>query len=103
MASEAAERFTVTGDRPDYEKLLDLLGAPAWHRDAACKEAPQSITWFPLNRDFGEAAKAVCGGCLASEACLAFALSDPTLDGIWAGTTAKERRAIRAGRTEVAA
>ena len=91
------ERLTIT-DQPDYSELLDLIDPPAWHRDASCKEAPLTVSWFPTKGDTGAAAKAVCRRCLCREECLAYALADPDLDGTWGGTTAKERRAIRAGK-----
>lgn len=97
MLNHLPVSYTVTGDQPNFDELLDLLSPPSWHRDAACKEAPESVTWFP--KGTGAAAKAICGACLCREACLAWALDQgPDLEGIWAGTTAKERRAIRAGQ-----
>ena len=97
------ERLTVTGDRPDYEELLDLCEPPAWHADAACREHP-GVSWFPGGRSpkAGAEAKAICGRCLAREDCLAWALEQgPELDGIWAGTTQRERN--RLGREKRAA
>ena len=93
------ERLTVV-DQPDFEELLDLMDTPAWHADAACKEAPQSVSWFPTKKsDTGAEAKDTCRRCLAREDCLTWALDQgPDLDGVWAGTSAKERRAIRSGR-----
>jgi len=86
-----------------YGDLLDLLdtGPPRWHADALCKEAPESITWFPGGKgpNAGARAKAVCATCLAHEDCLAWALDQgPDLDGIWAGTTQRDRRSIRSGK-----
>jgi WhiB family redox-sensing transcriptional regulator len=40
------------------------------------------------------AAKAVCRTCAVCAACLSFALQT-SQDGVWGGTTAEERRALR--------
>jgi hypothetical protein len=42
-----------------------------------------------------EKAKAVCGGCTARAACLAYALAVLPEVGIWAGLTTDELRAVR--------
>ncbi len=72
---------------------------PAWMRLGACREPHPEANWFP-NRggDAGpksEAARAVCTGCPAREPCLAYALANPELVGIWGGTTNRERRLAR--------
>lgn len=43
-------------------------------------------------------AKAVCRRCPDQEACLAYALPDSTLYGVWGAHTAEERRRIREAR-----
>jgi len=92
------ERFTVTGDHPDFEALLDLCEPPVWHRDALCRDHPE-VTFFPTKPGprAGAKAKAICGRCLARERCLAEAL-DADLVGIWGGTDERERAKIRAGK-----
>ena len=42
-----------------------------------------------------EPARAVCGACTVRSDCLAYALADPSLVGLWGGTTEKERRQMR--------
>ena len=42
--------------------------------------------------------KPICNACQLREPCLEYAINDYTLDGIWAGTTLKERNAIRRKR-----
>lgn len=44
----------------------------------------------PLGR-----AKAVCATCTVTEACLAYALPDASLLGVWGGTTEAQRRRMR--------
>lgn len=47
-------------------------------------------------------ARALCGTCPMLEPCRDWAIPKPNLDGIWAGTTPKERRRIRNGKQKVA-
>jgi WhiB family redox-sensing transcriptional regulator len=80
---------------PDPD-LLDLLGRPAWYADAACREHPE-LSWVDPGGSGGRvmAAKAVCAACPVRPECLATAVADPTLIGIWGATTTHERRALR--------
>ena len=92
------DRHTVTGDGITGDELLALAEPPAWHQDAACREAPLSVTWFPTGKgpNAGAEAKRICSTCLARDACLEWALEQGSdLDGIWAGTTPRDRRAMR--------
>jgi len=84
---------------PDIEALLELLHRPAWHRDAACKEASPAVSWFAALPDGQAAAKAVCAGCLVIGECRAWALAQGRgLQGIWAGMSEAERARIRRSR-----
>lgn len=77
---------------------LDAHRWPAWHRDAACREHPE-VTWFPELGESTAPAKAVCHTCLVQEECLAWALAqEPTLAGVWGGTSAIERRRMLRAR-----
>jgi WhiB family redox-sensing transcriptional regulator len=40
-------------------------------------------------------AKAICNQCDLKSPCLAYAMSDPDLDGIWGGTLPRERAEFR--------
>jgi WhiB family redox-sensing transcriptional regulator len=76
-------------------KLLERLARqPPWMRDALCRE-PREAEFFPPERNPGEAAKDVCRRCVVTGECLAFALADVTLVGVWGGTTPGERRVLR--------
>jgi hypothetical protein len=93
-------RVAVEGPTPTTPslELFDLLSPPPWHADAACKEAPADISWFPDRHRPSVPAKAICSCCLALQECRAWALAQgPALQGIWGGLTRRERR--RAGRT----
>ncbi|MDP1806653.1 MAG: WhiB family transcriptional regulator [Acidimicrobiales bacterium] len=79
----------------DYAGLIPP--APAWMRDGLCREHPEIVFVFEetshvSSRRKAEAAAAVCRRCLVREECLAYALEDRSLVGVWGGTTMAERR-----------
>ncbi len=51
--------------------------------------------WFPEKGDSPRQAKAICRNCSVSIECLQYALEHPAIEGIWGGTTFKERQQIR--------
>jgi hypothetical protein len=70
-----------------------------WRDDAACRDADPDLffpigTTGPARRQIGEA-KRVCRTCPAQAPCLAWALDNKVIDGVWGGTTGEERRALR--------
>jgi WhiB family redox-sensing transcriptional regulator len=72
--------------------------SPAWYADAACREHPDlEFVLLPLGTGSVEIEqrKAICRRCLVREECLAYALADPSLDGVWGGTTKPERAILR--------
>lgn len=68
--------------------------------EASCKELPIDL-FFPDSRDKEEQQKRmlikVCSNCPIFASCLDYSLR-VKVDGIWAGTTAQDRRVIRAKR-----
>lgn len=69
-----------------------------WQREAICRtdvrvERETADSFFPLGRPL-KTVKQMCRECPVREACLALALADE-LEGIWGGTTTKEREAMR--------
>jgi WhiB family transcriptional regulator, redox-sensing transcriptional regulator len=87
-------------DVPDF---ADLLHRPKWWDSAACRGLDLAA-WFPNRGDATKAAKAICASCPVREDCLEFALAAPeSLAGIFAGTTPRDRRRIRAERRHAAA
>jgi WhiB family redox-sensing transcriptional regulator len=71
---------------------FELLAGPAWHADAACREHPE-VRWVGSDNSGPNVrtAKAICSTCLVQAECLAVAMADPTLLGVWGGTTTRER------------
>ena len=74
-------------------------GPLGWMSRGACRDVDPEL-FFPLTGTGGpaarqaEAAKAVCGDCAVRASCLSYAL-ETMPEGIWGGTTEKERRAQR--------
>jgi WhiB family redox-sensing transcriptional regulator len=71
----------------------------SWRDDAACRDADPDLffpvgTTGPALRHIDEA-KRICRACPAQTQCLAWALDHGVTDGVWGGTTADERHAIR--------
>jgi len=97
LPCSSVESNSVAEDRA--LDLLDvLIGRPAWHADAACREHPE-LSWFPeLGKD-ARPAKRVCAGCLVREECRSWSVAQsPALAGVWGGLSAHERAAARRGR-----
>lgn len=77
--------------------LLELIARrPAWHADAACREAPPEVSWFPERGQTAELPREVCDRCLVAAECRAWALAQgDALEGVWAGMSKAGRRAMR--------
>lgn len=70
-----------------------------WQRRAACRTGQQidvqtADAFFPLGRPL-KSVKEMCVDCPVRAECLQYALSADELEGIWGGTTTKEREAMR--------
>jgi WhiB family redox-sensing transcriptional regulator len=70
-----------------------------WMQAAACR-GRRDVNFFPSKEDSDAPARAVCSICPVAEPCLAYALEHKELVGIWGGTSARRRDAIRDGRAE---
>lgn len=94
-------REEVIDEEHEYLFVSDAetLQAPEWSQ-AACRDASPDV-FFPLSpRDVvsRRAALSYCTGCVIREQCLATALGDPTIVGIWGGTDEVERARLRGRR-----
>ena len=70
-----------------------------WRAVAACRDADPEL-FFPVGtggqaRRQIDAATRICRACPAQARCLAWALDHGVTDGVWGGTTAEDRRALR--------
>ena len=76
-----------------------MTSPETWRESALCAQTDPEV-FFPPVGSSGEMARRICRQCPVTAECLEVALSRPAHsdEGIWGGTTPKERRAIRAGR-----
>lgn len=95
--SEVLQVFDVLLRATSADPLPDatvLFTRPAWYAQAAC--AGQAVdVFFPARGRKADQARRVCDGCAVRAECLAAALADPELQGVWAGTDAHERARLR--------
>jgi WhiB family redox-sensing transcriptional regulator len=97
--SEVGLPFALTVDDVRAPHWPSLLERPAWQHDAACRHEP-AVNFFPA-RDGDQAtqqiaaARRVCATCAVALDCCAFALAEPAMQGVWAGTTPKQRQHAR--------
>ena len=73
-----------------------------WRQRGACRGLDPDI-FYPLEDADAGPAKAVCTGCSVRDTCLEFALDTREGEGIWGGTTARERRRLLRQRRKTAA
>ncbi len=64
-----------------------------WRDRGACNGLDPTI-FFPDEEDESLEAKAICADCSVRVSCLEHALASREKEGVWGGTTAKERRRI---------
>ena len=62
---------------------------------ALCAQVDPTL-WFPEKGESNTAAKKICHRCDIEAACLTIALADPELEGVWGGTSHRERQTMRA-------
>ena len=69
-----------------------------WREQAECKDDPTPDLWFvpPDDRHGIAAAKAICRRCPVTAECLAEAMANPSIVGVWGGTTENQRAKLRA-------
>lgn len=91
------------GDPADLVELIDaasfvaaILHRPAWQAKAACR-GKGADRWFPTRGVDLAPAREVCADCTVKDACLAAALEHGAAYdvGVWAGTSARERKQLR--------
>lgn len=94
----ALTRWLMTPGAPDAPlSLEDLLQRPAWHAEAACRGHGPADYVKGNGADYG-ATRALCAACPVREECLAVALADRNIEGLWGGTDERERKALRKTR-----
>ena len=64
--------------------------------DGLCAEPAYSdLPWFPTKGQPIDACRAVCAACSVREPCLAYAVEHFVDEGVWGGTSPRERRRMR--------
>ncbi len=71
----------------------DRMLEPGWRVHGRCRTADPEV-FFPAPSEPVDAALALCRGCDVRGACLAWALDAGDCNGVWGGTTPRERRAM---------
>jgi WhiB family transcriptional regulator, redox-sensing transcriptional regulator len=65
----------------------------SWMHHARCRGLSPSL-FFPPDGEGVQAARPVCGECPVRVQCLEFALANDINNGVWGGTSERERRRI---------
>ena len=81
---------------------LSHVEPKSWQGVAACRGLSSEL-FYPQDDEAVESAKAVCGRCPVHDPCLEHALAVREKEGIWGGTTERERRSIIRRRRRAAA
>lgn len=63
---------------------------PDWYDRAACRGVGLRVFFTTL-----KAGREICASCPVKSECLAVAIADPDLQGLWGGTDERERKALR--------
>lgn len=79
--------------------LAGITFAP-WTKRAACSDSDPNLFYEDENYPM---ARAICASCPVIEDCLEHAIEYPEMDGIWGGTTPRQRRTIRSRRRRLSA
>lgn len=69
-------------------------GDLSWMNAALCAQTDPDA-FHPGKSETNTAAKRTCAACDVTTECLAYALADPSLEGVWGGTSVRERQAMR--------
>lgn len=82
------------GDNPGIDMGVAMSASEiTWRQHGACNGLDPSI-FFPESEEASDEAKSICAECMVRIACLEHALARREKDGVWGGTTDKERRRI---------
>ena len=73
--------------------ILRSTDVDRWRDAAACRGMNPNI-FYPEARSDEDAAKRICRECVVQNECITSALINGEKDGIWGGSTPKERTAI---------
>lgn len=81
--------------------MFDFRQIPGWMTEGTCATIGGDL-WFPEGAGSSSAAaKRVCRGCPVRQQCLTYAMDNLIQDGVWGGTTVRQRRRIAKERAAV--
>jgi WhiB family redox-sensing transcriptional regulator len=86
-----------TGKKGSLKSMDLYLGSAPFNGSQLCKSEDPEL-FFPEDYNHRlsvNKAKAVCQSCPLTTACLEYAMSDSSLDGVWGGTTPQDRKNLR--------
>lgn len=72
----------------------------AWRDEAACVDVDPDVFFPKVGQPLG-LAREVCASCPVVAECLAYAVENHIVDGVWGGLTARERRGVSLRPVEV--
>lgn len=79
----------------------DVFMSATWRKHAACRGIDPDV-FYPISDEESGEAKAICDQCAVRESCLEHALANREREGVWGGTTERERRRIHRQRRKSA-
>jgi WhiB family redox-sensing transcriptional regulator len=82
----------------ELPNIEDLLTRPEWQRRAACRGMGTDQFFPSTGAHVRQSTIALCGSCPVHAECETYAVANQDIGGVWAGTTERDRRAIRKGR-----
>ena len=72
-----------------------FLNRPDWQLRAACRGLGANNWVREPRREYPNWQRDICRSCPVRHECLAFAMADQSLPGLWGGTDERERLAMR--------
>jgi WhiB family transcriptional regulator, redox-sensing transcriptional regulator len=72
---------------------IDPVEDTSWMSKAECRNYPPAV-FFPSDGAGVDRAKKICGACNVSGFCLEYAIQMREENGVWGGTSERERRRI---------
>jgi WhiB family redox-sensing transcriptional regulator len=65
-----------------------------WREDAACLGLDAAIFFPESEKEEEVVVEEICDSCIVQDPCLEYAVQREEKEGVWGGTTGKERRII---------
>ena len=95
--NSAESAMTRQDKRANLERSLFAFDAMPWQAEANCRGVDPGL-FYPERGDDVTEPKAVCAGCTVRTPCLERALELNDDEGIWGGTSGRQRRLMRRER-----